>query len=126
MQAVDIEVIDLGTKAPAIGGVKSYSSTADEATIECTLMWGSDARVRVSVRVGIEPLAIYIPAEVSNIQARPLVLLAACCTSLVSLAASLNYIWQPCKRECYTQITSIPYIVFELDHQGRVDVRART
>ena len=70
VQAVDIEVIDLGTKAPAIGGVKSYSSTADEATIECTLMWGSDARVRVSVRVGIEPLAIYIPAEVSNIQAR--------------------------------------------------------
>ena len=72
VQAVDIEVIDLGTKPPAIGGVKSYSATSDEATMECTLMWGSDARVRVSVRVGIEPLAIYIPAEVSNIQARPL------------------------------------------------------
>ena len=70
LQAVDIETIDLGSKPPAVGGVKSYQSSSDEATIETTLMWGSDARVRVSVRVGIEPLAIYIPVEVTNVQAR--------------------------------------------------------
>ena len=70
LHAIDIEAIDLGTRPPALGGVKSYSSTSDEATIEATLMWGSDARVRVGARVGFESLSLYIPVEVTNVQAR--------------------------------------------------------
>ena len=70
LQAIDIEAIDLGTKPPALGGVKSYSSSSDEATIEATLMWGSDARMRVGARVGFESLSLYIPVEVTNVQAR--------------------------------------------------------
>ncbi|KAK9825678.1 hypothetical protein WJX81_002318 [Elliptochloris bilobata] len=112
VQAVDIETIDLGSKAPAIGGVKSYSSSSDEATIECTLMWGSDAKVRVSVRVGIEPLAIYIPAEVSNIQMRA--------TARVTLAPLVESL--PCLGAVTITLLEEPYVDLSLALIGGLDL----
>ncbi|KAK9915888.1 hypothetical protein WJX75_005707 [Coccomyxa subellipsoidea] len=70
IQAVDIEVLDLGTKPPAIGGAKTYTSSVDEAILEAPVMWGSDMRVRVSVRIKLGGYVLYLPVEVSNIQVR--------------------------------------------------------
>ncbi len=70
IQAVDIEVLDLGTKPPAIGGAKTYTSSVDEAILEAPVMWGSDMRVRVAVRIKLGGYVLYLPVEVSNIQVR--------------------------------------------------------
>ena len=70
IQAVDIEAIDLGEQPPAIGGAKTYTSSADEAILEAPLMWGSSARVRVSARIKVAGFVLYIPVEVTNVQVR--------------------------------------------------------
>ncbi|CAL8470422.1 g9964 [Coccomyxa elongata] len=70
IQAVDIEVLDLGTKPPAIGGAKTYTSSVDEAILEAPVMWGSDMRVRVAVRIKLGGYVLYLPVEVSNVQVR--------------------------------------------------------
>lgn len=71
IQAVDIEVLDLGSLPPAIGGAKTYTSSADEAILEAPIMWGSDMRVRVAVRIKLGPYVLYVPLEVSNVQVGP-------------------------------------------------------
>lgn len=68
IQGVDIERIDLGDRPPAIGGAKTFTSSADEAILEAPLMWGSNVRVRVAVRIKILTYVLYIPVEVSNVQ----------------------------------------------------------
>ena len=68
IQAVDIEVLDLGTQAPAIGGAKSYSAANDEAILEAPVLWGGDARVRVSVRIKVGGFVLYLPVEVRDLQ----------------------------------------------------------
>ena len=65
---MDIEAIDLGDEPPAIGGAKTFTSSADEAIVEAPLMWGSRARVRVSARIKVAGFVLYIPVEVTNIQ----------------------------------------------------------
>ena len=70
IQAVDIEVLDLGTQPPAIGGAKSYSAANDEAIIEAPVLWGGDARVRVAVRIKVGTFVLYLPAEVRDLQVR--------------------------------------------------------
>jgi hypothetical protein len=69
VQGVDIERIDLGDVPPAIGGAKTFTSSADEAILEAPLMWGSNLAVRVSVRIKVLSYVLYIPVEVSNVQA---------------------------------------------------------
>lgn len=68
MQAVNIELIDLGSHPLAIGGVKAYETTAEEAMLEVPVQWGSNARVCVSVRVGFGSMYMNIPIEVKDIQ----------------------------------------------------------
>ena len=68
IQAVDIEVLDLGTQAPAIGGAKSYSAANDEAILEAPVLWGGDARVRASVRIKVGQFVLYLPVEVRDLQ----------------------------------------------------------
>ena len=71
IQAVDIEVLDLGEQPPAIGGAKSYATSNDEAVLEAPVMWGGDARVRVAVRVKLGGFVLYLPVEVRDLQATP-------------------------------------------------------
>ena len=68
IQAVDIEVLDLGEQPPAIGGAKSYAASNDEATLEAPVLWGGDARVRVAVRVKLGGYVLYLPVEVRDLQ----------------------------------------------------------
>ena len=68
IQAVDIEVLDLGSQPPAIGGAKSYSAANDEAILEAPVLWGGDARVRASVRIKVGQFVLYLPVEVRNLQ----------------------------------------------------------
>ena len=68
IQAVDIEVLDLGEEPPAIGGAKSYATSNDEAVIEAPVMWGGDARVRVALRVKLGGFVLYLPVEVRDLQ----------------------------------------------------------
>ena len=68
IQAVDIEVLDLGEEPPAIGGAKSYATSNDEAVLEAPVMWGGDARVRVALRVKLGGFVLYLPVEVRDLQ----------------------------------------------------------
>ena len=68
IQAVDIEVLDLGKQPPAFGGAKSYSAANDEAILEAPMLWGGDARVRVAVRIKVGGFVLYLPVEVCDLQ----------------------------------------------------------
>ena len=50
IEAVDIELIDFGTKPLRVGGIKVYDTTDDEVIMETAVVWGSNARVRASAR----------------------------------------------------------------------------
>ncbi|KAL3130563.1 hypothetical protein ABBQ38_008369 [Trebouxia sp. C0009 RCD-2024] len=68
VQAVNIELIDLGTHPIAIGGVKAYETADEESMLEVPVQWGSNARVCVSVRVGFGGMYMNIPIEVKDVQ----------------------------------------------------------
>ena len=68
VQAVDIELIDLGTNPLRIGGIKAYETVGEEVMIEVPVQWGSNARVRVSARLGFAGFYVNIPIEVRDIQ----------------------------------------------------------
>ena len=70
VQGVNIELIDLGTHPLAIGGVKAYETVAEEGMLEVPVQWGSNARVRVSARLGFAGYYVNIPVEVRDIQVR--------------------------------------------------------
>lgn len=72
IQAVDIEILDLGTEPPAIGGAKSYSAANDEAIIEAPVLWGGNARVRAAVRIKVGTFVLYLPVEVRDLQVGPI------------------------------------------------------
>ena len=72
IEAVDIELIDFGTKPLRVGGIKVYDTTDDEVIMETAVVWGSNARVRASARIKIAEWAFYIPIEVSDFQVNPL------------------------------------------------------
>lgn len=69
MNAIDIELIDFGTKPIRVGGMKVYTSRDDEVIMESSLYWGSNARVRASARLTLFGWGFYIPLEISKIQA---------------------------------------------------------
>lgn len=68
IQAVDIEILDMGSQPPAIGGAKSYATNNDEAILEAPMLWGGDARVRVAVRIKVGGFVLYLPVEVRDLQ----------------------------------------------------------
>lgn len=68
VEAVDIELIDLGTHPLTIGGIKAYETNGEEVMIEVPVHWGSNMRVRVSARLGLAGYAVNIPVEVKDIQ----------------------------------------------------------
>lgn len=68
VEGVEIELIDLGTNPLRIGGVKAYETNGEEVMIEVPISWGSNARVRVSARLGFAGYAVNIPVEVRDIQ----------------------------------------------------------
>lgn len=70
VQSVNIELIDLGTHPLAIGGVKAYETVAEEGMLEVPVQWGSNARVRVSARLGFAGYYVNIPVEVRDIQVK--------------------------------------------------------
>ena len=71
VQAVDIENLDMGTIPLSVGGVKVYETSEDEGIFECPMTWGSNAVVRISARIMLGPLVLYLPVEIKNLQARP-------------------------------------------------------
>jgi len=78
LQAIDIEALDLGTKALAIGGIKAYSTKDDSCVFEAPVQWGSDLRVRVGVRLKLGPFVVHLPLEVSGLQVRAVARIALC------------------------------------------------
>lgn len=68
VQAVNIDLIDLGTYPLKFGGVKAYETVAEEGMLEVPVQWGSNARVRVSARLGFGGYCVDIPVEVRDIQ----------------------------------------------------------
>ena len=70
LQAIDIEALDLGTKALAIGGIKAYSTKDDSCVFEAPIQWGSDLRVRIGVRLKFGPFVVHLPLEVAGVQVR--------------------------------------------------------
>ena len=68
LQAIDFEAIDLGTKPMQIGGIKTYNTSEDEVIFESPGVWGSNARVRVGVRLKLGPFVFYLPLELQNLQ----------------------------------------------------------
>ena len=68
VQAVDIETLDLGDIPMSVGGVKVYQTSEDEGIFETPTTWGSNAVIRVSARIALGSLILYIPLEVKNLQ----------------------------------------------------------
>lgn len=68
IEAIDIELIDFGTKPIRVGGVKVYGSFDDEVIMETPLTWGSNASVRASMRLRFNKWSFYIPVEIANFQ----------------------------------------------------------
>lgn len=68
IEAIDIELIDFGTKPMTVGGVKVYYSQDDEVIMESPLIWGSNAAVRASARIKIAKWSFYMPIELSDFQ----------------------------------------------------------
>ena len=68
IQAVDIEILDMGSQPAAFGGAKSYPTANDEAILEAPLLWGGDARVRASVRIKVGTFVLYLPVEIRDLQ----------------------------------------------------------
>lgn len=68
VQAVDFEAIDLGTKPLQIGGIKTYNTSEDEVIFEAPGIWGSNARIRVGIRLKLGPLVFYLPIELQDLQ----------------------------------------------------------
>ncbi|CAD7700524.1 unnamed protein product [Ostreobium quekettii] len=68
VDSIDIERMDLGSKPLKIGGFKTYETREDEVIMEAPLLWGSNANIRVSARIKLGPIAIYVPVVVQNIQ----------------------------------------------------------
>ena len=96
MQAVNIELIDLGTHPLAIGGVKAYETAAEEAMLEVPVQWGSNARVCVSVRVGFGGMYMNIPIEVKDIQVWSWASLLIQLSSINQLCVYRSKILKPC------------------------------
>lgn len=71
VSALDIELIDFGTKPATVGGIKVYLSSDDEVIMETPLLWGSNASIRASARIRVSKWSFYMPIEVSNIQVIP-------------------------------------------------------
>lgn len=78
IEAIDIELIDFGTKPMRVGGVKVYYSQDDEVIMESPLTWGSNATIRASARIKISKWSFYLPVELSEFQV---------CTTLVLLSS---------------------------------------
>lgn len=70
IEAIDIELIDFGTKPVRLAGIKVYSSTDDEVITETPFTWGSNACIRASARIRFQKWSFYIPIEISNFQVR--------------------------------------------------------
>lgn len=96
MQAVNIELIDLGTHPLAVGGVKAYETVAEEAMLEVPVQWGSNARVRVSVRVGLAGMYMNIPIEVRDVQVLQSAALPMLMCSFSQLCLDHNKLVKPC------------------------------
>ena len=65
---MDIELIDFGTKPMRIQGVKVYPSQDNEVVMESPLTWGSNARIRASVRLRFKKWSFYMPVELADFQ----------------------------------------------------------
>lgn len=44
LDAISIDLLDLGTMPLKLGGVKVYDTRDDEVILEAPIMWGSDAK----------------------------------------------------------------------------------
>lgn len=89
VEAVDIELIDLGTHPLTIGGIKAYETNGEEVMIEVPVHWGSNLRVRVSARLGLAGYAVNIPVEVRDVQVTHVLHFAT--TVIWQAAAVLEY-----------------------------------
>eukprot|EP00803_Ostreobium_quekettii_P010414 evm.model.scf_2737EXC.1 EVM.evm.TU.scf_2737EXC.1 scf_2737EXC:263-9582(+) len=68
VDSIDIEKMDLGNHPMKIGGFKTYETREDEVIMEAPLLWGSSAHIRVSARIRLGPVVIYVPIVIRNIQ----------------------------------------------------------
>lgn len=73
LESVDLEVVDLGEAPVRLGGIKVYESREDNLMMEGVLIFGSGMRLRVGLKLRVPGTgyAIYLPIEVSEIQACP-------------------------------------------------------
>ena len=74
LESVDLEVVDMGEAPLRLGGIKVYESREDNLMTEGVLIFGSGMRLRVGVKLRVPGTgyAVYLPVEVSDIQARAL------------------------------------------------------
>jgi len=72
IEAMDIELIDFGTKPMRIQGVKVYPSQDNEVVMESLLTWGSNARFRASLRLRLSKWSFYLPIELADFQLKVL------------------------------------------------------
>ena len=68
LEAMDIELIDFGTKPMRIQGVKVYPSQDNEVVMESPVSWGSNARIRASLRLRFSKWSFYLPIELADFQ----------------------------------------------------------
>lgn len=68
LETIAVEKMDLGSHPMSLGGMKAYHSRDDEAIIECPLMWGSNADIRIAATLRLGPVGIYVPIQVRDIQ----------------------------------------------------------
>mmetsp|Transcript_21148 Transcript_21148/g.58683 ORF Transcript_21148/g.58683 Transcript_21148/m.58683 type:complete len:654 (+) Transcript_21148:121-2082(+) len=67
LEALEIECLDLGNRPIRIGGIKVYETNEDEVILEAPILWGSNAKIRLSARLRLGPAMMYVPVEVSDI-----------------------------------------------------------
>ena len=76
LESIDIEDIKMGDNPIRMGGIKVYQSREDNLMTEGAVIFGSDMRLRVGIKLRVPGTgwAIYLPVQVSDIQVS-----IACC-----------------------------------------------
>ncbi|CAG9466560.1 unnamed protein product [Pedinophyceae sp. YPF-701] len=112
IEAIAIEELDLGKRAPRLGGMKVYESNEDELVMETPLMWGSGIHVRAAATIRAGKVSIYAPVEVSHLMINSLVRI-----TFSPLAETI-----PCLGAVHVSLLEQPYIDFDVKILGNTDV----
>ncbi|MEW5299187.1 MAG: hypothetical protein WDW36_002226 [Sanguina aurantia] len=101
-----------GSVAPRIGGLKIYTSTDDEVTLEIPILWGSNCTFSIGVYLRLGPVSVFVPLELSNLQFKVL--------ARVTLRPLVETL--PCLGGVTFTLLEVPFVDFSLKVVQGVDL----